>query len=127
MKLTALYRRSPSAALRALLRHMAGKPPLRFGHRIPDIHNTNPLAPARLTISVVTELGSRSVVTSALPRGMASAIALGLAAKGVHADVRDDRGVHTVADLVRRRRQKEKRKPVKAVTNVVLMGRKPRP
>jgi hypothetical protein len=75
-----------------------------------DLHNTNPEARARLTIQIETHLGPRTVITSNMPRIMASAISEALSAKSITASVIDDRGVHTVADLVKRKRAREKRK-----------------
>ena len=112
MRIITLYRRNPAAAFRAVRRHSAGKPPITFGHAMPDIHNTNPLAPARLTITVETAMGPRTVVTSLIDRKMASAIAHALTQRSVIAAINDDRGTHTVADLVKRKREREKQVPL---------------
>ena len=100
------------------------RPHLRFGQVIPDLpHSTNPLSMARLSIRVETEIGSRSIVTSAIPRSMASAIVNGLAKMGVHADVRDDRGTHTVAELVKRQRRKVARASKKPTAQIISMSK----
>ncbi len=79
-----------------------------------DMHNTNPLAPARLTIQIETSLGPRTVITSAIDRVVASAIVDALAGRDILAAVHDDRGSHTVKDLVRRKLARERRQAVVA-------------
>ena len=128
MKIITLYRRNAAAALRALRRHSTGKPPITFGHAMPDLHDTNPLAPARLTIQVETVMGPRTVVTSAIPRGMASAIVDALAQRSVLAAVHDDRGTHTIAALVKRKRALAKRPVlIQRAADVISMSGKRKP
>lgn len=92
---------------------------------VPDLHNTNPLAPARLTIQIVTHLGPHTVITSKLPRAIASALVDALAAKSILAAVTDDMGCHTVAELVKRKRAREARKIAPVPNNIsTLQARK---
>lgn len=91
----------------------------------PDLHNTNPLSPARLTIQIETALGPRTVITSAIPRGMASAIVEALAERSVLAAVHDDRGSHTVAELVRRKWAPAKRKSAVAASDWAAVQMRP--
>ena len=94
----------------------------------PDLlQSTSPDALTRLTLRVDTALGPRTILTSALPRREASALAQGLAQAGIVASLTEDHGVHTVKELVRRKRQRADREAKKVAkaspTNVTPLRR----